>query len=480
VISTLPLRTRHARSIEAVLHKKQAINLQLNQVADAILLVIALYLCHAFRYWGTIYFDFPTRIPPFREFNWLLIVIVPLAPLLLEMQGYYKLSLTKSMMDTAAQIVRAGLWLFVAIGACVIFFRLHVPSRSVLLLFAPVAVIVLLLKERLLVHQLRRRAAQSDIRERVLLAGTPEDIQRLESSFTEDVLTEIVVVDRIDVEKQSIKDLVEALHRHAVGRVIFAGGQSHLGRIQEGIAACEDEGVEAMLAVDFFRTSIAKPGFTMLGGRPMLVFRSAPEFSWQIMLKEFIDRLGAFVGLIVLSPLFLFAAIMVRLSSPGPILFCQMRGGRHGRPFKMYKFRTMFTDAEMRRAELQAFNQMSGPVFKVDNDPRVTSFGRWLRKTSIDEFPQLFNVLRGEMSLVGPRPLPLYEVEQFADTRQRRRLSVKPGLTCLWQISGRNNVTNFEDWVRLDLEYIDNWSLWLDLKILFKTIPVVLLGLGAK
>jgi lipopolysaccharide/colanic/teichoic acid biosynthesis glycosyltransferase len=146
----------------------------------------------------------------------------------------------------------------------------------------------------------------------------------------------------------------------------------------------------------------------------------------------------------------------------------------------MLKFRTMVTDAEQRQHELAALNEMGGPVFKVTNDPRITPIGRFLRKYSIDEFPQLINVLRGEMSLVGPRPLPVHEVERFDDPAHRRRLSVKPGLTCLWQVSGRSDVRDFKDWVRLDLEYIDNWSFWLDLKILWRTIPVVLTGTGAK
>jgi lipopolysaccharide/colanic/teichoic acid biosynthesis glycosyltransferase len=146
----------------------------------------------------------------------------------------------------------------------------------------------------------------------------------------------------------------------------------------------------------------------------------------------------------------------------------------------MLKFRSMVTNAEQQKHELEVLNEMSGPVFKVTNDPRITAVGRVLRKFSIDEFPQLLNVLRAEMSLVGPRPLPLDEVRRFDDLAHRRRLSVKPGITCLWQVSGRNNVTDFRDWVRLDLEYIDNWSLWLDLKILARTIPVVLLGTGAK
>src|ERR1700716_3982278 len=164
----------------------------------------------------------------------------------------------------------------------------------------------------------------------------------------------------------------------------------------------------------------------------------------------------------------------------GPIIFRQHRAGRYGKPFVMHKFRSMANDAEMRRAELEPFNQMQGPVFKVESDPRITPFGRWLRRTSLDELPQLVNVLIGDMSLVGPRPLPLYEVEKFENTAQRRRLSVKPGLTCLWQISGRNQVRDFRDWVRLDLDSIDRWSLGLDFKILLRTIPAVILGLGAK
>jgi lipopolysaccharide/colanic/teichoic acid biosynthesis glycosyltransferase len=162
------------------------------------------------------------------------------------------------------------------------------------------------------------------------------------------------------------------------------------------------------------------------------------------------------------------------------VIFKQRRAGRHGRPFTMYKFRSMNTNAEMQRDELVRFNVMSGPVFKVDDDPRVTPLGRWLRKTSLDELPQLVNVLRGQMSIVGPRPLPVYEVEKFESMSHRRRLSMKPGLTCLWQIRGRNRVTDFADWVRMDLEYIDNWSLALDFAILLRTVPVVLFGAGAK
>jgi exopolysaccharide biosynthesis polyprenyl glycosylphosphotransferase len=240
------------------------------------------------------------------------------------------------------------------------------------------------------------------------------------------------------------------------------------------------EGVEAWLVADFFRTQISRTSFDDFYGRPVMVFRTTPEASWQSVAKRAMDFVGAIVALLLLSLPLALVSLLIKLSSPGPVLFHQMRSGLNGAPFTLYKFRTMVTNAEQLKHELEAMNEMRGPVFKVTKDPRITPLGKILRRYSIDEFPQLFNVLRGEMSLVGPRPLPVDEVRRFNDLSHRRRLSVRPGLTCLWQVSGRNQIIEFKDWVRLDLEYIDNWSLWLDLKILVRTIPVVLLGTGAK
>ena len=202
--------------------------------------------------------------------------------------------------------------------------------------------------------------------------------------------------------------------------------------------------------------------------------------SWALLVKSIIDRIVAVLALLVSAVPMLIVVLIIKMTSKGPPIFRQQRAGKHGKPFTMYKFRSMSDDAEQRQADLLPFNQMRGPVFKIAHDPRITPFGRWLRRTSIDEMPQLVNVLLGDMSLVGPRPLPLYEVEKFENTAQRRRLSVKPGLTCLWQIRGRNEVTDFRDWVKLDLEYIDKWSLGLDFKILVRTVPAVVFGLGAK
>jgi exopolysaccharide biosynthesis polyprenyl glycosylphosphotransferase len=344
------------------------------------------------------------------------------------------------------------------------------------MVFAPLG---LLSREAIYRDFYLRRLRRGAHGESIILAGTPQRMDELVEGLTPVQRLEINIAERIDLEASDTERLVEAMHRHSVGRVILAFDSHHSGRMQEAIAACETEGVEAWVAADFFRASIARPTYDALGPTPMLVFRVTPELSWAMLVKNVMDRVIAFVALLLLAPFLLIIALVIKFTSPGPVIFKQQRAGRHGKPFTMYKFRSMRTGAEMERDELMAYNQMSGPVFKIEKDPRITPFGAWLRRTSIDEFPQLFNVLLGQMSLVGPRPLPIYEVDNFELTAHRRRLSMKPGLTCLWQISGRNTVKNFNDWVKLDVEYIDNWSLGLDLGILFRTIPVVLFGKGA-
>lgn len=460
--------------------RKQELSLQFLQIVDGLLLVIAFWVAHTIRFLGTNWFVFDKPIGPFSDFQWLLFVILPFGPIILELQGFYSHPLQKTAAKSLSQLGRAAFWLGLLIACCAYFLRLDVPSRAVMPIFTVLATCTLLLRERLLILRLRSRAGSDELREPIILVGTPQDLHQLRHTFTPEERMELEVVQEIDIETQAINVLVEALHKHSVSRVIFAGGHSHLNRLQEGIAACEIEGVEAWLVADFVRTSIARPDFDVFGARPMLVFRTTPAVSWALLVKETVDRIGALIGLTLAAPLMGIIAIGIKLTSPGPIIFRQQRGGKNGRPFTMYKFRSMETNAAMRQAELAVYNQMSGPVFKIDKDPRITPFGRFLRKTSLDELPQFVNVLKGDMSLVGPRPLPLYEVEKFETTAQRRRLSMKPGLTCLWQIKGRNVITSFADWVRLDLEYIDNWSLWLDLKILVKTLPVVLFGSGAR
>ena len=195
-------------------------------------------------------------------------------------------------------------------------------------------------------------------------------------------------------------------------------------------------------------------------------------------LKRLMDVVLSSLALLLLSPVFLLTALLIKATSPGPVFFIQERVGLNKRRFRLYKFRTMVTDAEQRQAELEHLNEASGPVFKIKDDPRITAIGRFLRKTSLDELPQLINVLKGDMSLVGPRPLPVRDYKGFNEDWHRRRFSVRPGITCLWQVNGRSAI-GFDQWMKLDMDYIDQWSLWLDLKILLQTIPAALRGSGA-
>lgn len=243
-------------------------------------------------------------------------------------------------------------------------------------------------------------------------------------------------------------------------------------------ASCEEQGITVRVLNNIFDLKIAHCSAEELEGDSLITHSTAWAEGWPIFAKRVVDLIVSAIAVIVLAPLLIPVVILIKASSPGPVLFVQRRVGLRKRPFKLYKFRTMIVDAENRIAEIQHLNEVSGPVFKIKNDPRITPIGRFLRNTSIDELPQLINVLKGEMSLVGPRPLPLRDYEGFSEDWQRRRFSVKPGITCLWQVRGRSSIP-FEKWMELDLQYIEKWSLWLDFQILLRTIPAVLKGSGA-
>lgn len=244
------------------------------------------------------------------------------------------------------------------------------------------------------------------------------------------------------------------------------------------VALCEEQGVTTRILPDIFDLKLGRVRIEDVGGIAVMTTYTGAVQGWPIIAKRGADIFLSAVLLVGLGPLLLAVAVLIRLTSPGAALFTQDRLGLNKRRFKIYKFRTMTTDAEQKIKTLEHLNDVSGPVFKMKNDPRITKAGKVLRKMSIDELPQLFNVLKGDMSLVGPRPLPVRDYEGFNEDWQRRRFSVRPGITCLWQINGRSSLP-FEKWMQLDLQYIDKWSLWLDVKILFKTIPAVLKGAGA-
>ncbi|MDQ2855579.1 MAG: sugar transferase, partial [Acidobacteriota bacterium] len=254
--------------------------------------------------------------------------------------------------------------------------------------------------------------------------------------------------------------------------------KSQYAQIESAITLLEEQGIMVHLFSDLFPHKLARSRAWEFEGTPVLSLHSGPPLSWRTEAKRVIDVIGAFLLLIVSLPLFVLVAIAIKLESEGPVFFVQDRVGFNKRRFRMLKFRTMRRDAEQRMKEIEHLNEKTGPIFKIRNDPRVTRVGRWLRKTSIDELPQLVNVLLGDMSIVGPRPLSVRDALRMEEAWQKRRFSVKPGLTCLWQVSGRSNLS-FEQWMQLDLEYIDRWSLGLDWSILLRTIPAILLARGA-
>jgi len=241
------------------------------------------------------------------------------------------------------------------------------------------------------------------------------------------------------------------------------------------LSTCELQGITVRFLWQFFEPRLAKAKIESFHNMPVLTLESGTAGRGQHVIKRMLDVCVSASMLILLAPFLVLTALAIKLTSRGPAFFVQERVGFRKRTFRLYKFRTMVPDAELRLAEIEHLNEVSGPVFKIKNDPRVTRLGRILRRISIDELPQLWNVLKGDMSLVGPRPLPIRDCQGFEEDHHRRRFSVPPGLTCLWQVSGRSSIP-FEKWMQLDLKYIDNWSLWLDFKLLFWTVPVLLAG----
>jgi exopolysaccharide biosynthesis polyprenyl glycosylphosphotransferase len=268
-------------------------------------------------------------------------------------------------------------------------------------------------------------------------------------------------------------DLRALLAEHVIDEIHFAVESDELPSLEEVFLWCDEEGVCSRIAVDFFPHVNSDLALERIGSTPLLTFTAAPDDEVLLLAKRSMDVALSVLGLIVLSPFLILSAILIRFTSRGPIIFRQTRCGLNGRTFTLYKFRSMVADAEGRLAEVAHLSTRS-VVTKIRNDPRLTPVGKWLRRFSIDEIPQLVNVLRGDMSLVGPRPAVPGEVAQYKRW-QRRRLRMRPGLTCLWALNGRDEV-DFESWMRLDLQYIDNWSLGLDARIILLTIPQVLSG----
>ncbi|HSR69463.1 MAG TPA: sugar transferase [Acidobacteriota bacterium] len=375
-------------------------------------------------------------------------------------------------------------------GGFLFFFQLDV-SRPIWLAFIFFTGL-LMVGNRLLAHWVfRSRVLNEHNQIKILIVGTDKrarQVARILSGLRKwgyDVVGHLaqrgqpVELPRLNVLGR-LGDLPDLLRDEVViDEIIFVGSQKKDPEtFEQMIQLCEALGIRTRVAADFFPTSIAQVSLEYLDKLPLITFSTVPDHTMAMAGKRMLDFMVASAMLFLWSPLMLLVAVLIKFTSPGPVLYKQVRYGRFGRRFLLYKFRTMYDGAEDRLWELRHLNEMDGPVFKMRNDPRVTPLGRFLRMSSIDELPQLWNVIKGEMSMVGPRA-PLAEEVRHYTLRQRRRLSVKPGLTGLWQVSGRNDI-DFDRWMELDLEYIDNWTFWLDLRIMLRTIPAVFTARGAR
>jgi len=419
---------------------------------------------------------------------------------LLSYFGMYKSSGIRNIPDALYIVLETTVLGFVLFGSYIFIFRMQEDVSRLFMGFTFIIGAFLICSEKIFLRYLFVFLSKKGTNFKgvliafrsILVIGTGKRARKFLEIINRNPDWCIKVIGLVDINQEKIGEVISSykvigtfddipkiIHTNVVDEVVFIVPRAWLSKIETIMHFCEDEGLNVHLAVDLFELKFSKARQTDIGSFPLLTFESLHAEIEYVFIKRLFDFAISGIALLLLSPLFLFIAVAIKTTSQDSIFFKQERSSVYGRKFTFYKFRTMVVDAEARLNDLLKYNEMTGPVFKMTNDPRVTSIGKWLRKYSLDELPQLWNVFKGDMSLVGPRPPLLSEVEKY-DNWQRRKLSMRPGITCLWQVSGRNEIADFNEWMKLDLEYIDNWSLWLDFKILLRTIPVVFFGKGAK
>jgi len=482
-----------------MLKEKEVILKKTVLLLDAVLISAAFFVAYFMRVSFHLFYKwdlFPEKIAvaehsvSLSEYLVVLFLVVPLWCFVLHVNGMYTSMRTRRFHEILWIVLKASLFAVLGFGAIVFLFKLEFVSRLFFVIFVIFSLVFLVLEKILLLVAIRHVRRKGASFRQILIVGTgkrasnliriikehPEWGFRILGAIDDEPERGIKKVDSVDVVGP-INDLPGILHDNAVDEVIFVVPRSRLNYIEEAVLTCETEGVKASVAGDLFDMRIAQSRSSELNGIPLITFETTVAREWELFAKRIVDLVLSGLGVLVFSPILLGTAFLVKFTSKGPVLFKQKRLGLNGRKFNLYKFRTMFLDSEKDLAKMDVFNDSNGVDFKKRKFQYITPVGRFLRKFSIDELPQLFNVFVGHMSLVGPRPVVSEEVSQYKPW-QRRRMSMRPGITCLWQVNGRNKI-GFEEWMKLDLEYIDNWSPWIDFKILIKTIPVVLLGIGA-
>jgi exopolysaccharide biosynthesis polyprenyl glycosylphosphotransferase len=369
--------------------------------------------------------------------------------------------------------------------------KIHYVSRTVVMMFAALDFLALAGLRLGIVWYFRRSLRRGAHFHRVLIVGSGNRARRLAETLLQNSEWGIRIVGHLDPDPArvgesvlgasvigTVGDISSVLKENVIDEVILAVPRAMIQDADKIAHVCQEEGVTLCLMADVFDFHVARTRLVALGPIPLLTLEPVAQEEWKLLVKRVMDVVLAALMIPLLLPVMGLVAVAIKLDSPGPIFFMQERVGFRKRRFRMLKFRTMVAGADRLQATLEHLNEATGPIFKIANDPRHTRVGRFLRRSSLDELPQILHVLRGTMTLVGPRPMSLRDVDLFDQGIQRKRFSVKPGLTCLWQISGRSALP-FSRWLELDLQYIEHWSLGLDAKILFKTIPAVLSARGA-
>jgi len=428
----------------------------------------------------------------FASKYWQMIIGFPLLYLaVFSLNGVYRGYRTRTFKKFTWGVFVSTVWSTLASGSLIFLLKMELASRLFFSVYTLFAFVLVLSEKKLLLYVLDFVHSRGYNRENLLIVGTGKRARDFIRAIKLHSNWGLHIIGLIDDEHGlygkevdgyrvlgRIQDIPFIVKRLVIDRVIFVVPRLWLHRIEEAILACEEVGVSTSIALDLYNLHIARTRQTDFNGFPLLEFETFHAKEWQLFIKRIMDVVISLISLFIFSPLMILVALLIKLSSKGPVLFKQVRCGLNGRKFTVYKFRSMVVDAEAQKQALIDRNEMDGPVFKIRRDPRITRLGLILRKTSIDELPQFINVLMGDMSVVGPRPPLINEVEDYTFW-QRRRLSLKPGITCIWQVSGRNKI-GFDQWMKMDLEYIDNWSLWLDVRILIKTLFVVMVGYGAE
>jgi exopolysaccharide biosynthesis polyprenyl glycosylphosphotransferase len=472
---------------------RPAYHRRIAQAADAVTTAFSFLL--GYLVWNRLRLDFPAvfgrEIDLTGDHFWLVAAVSVASVVVLSKMNAYAYQRFTSLGNEIKMVLKTGLIGTLLVFAAIFVLRVGYIARTYVFIFFISNVICLMLEKVLMFKVAKKIRESGRNRKKIIVLGNGTmaygfvRIAEANLGWGLDIIGIVTLANGTEHREEihgkpllgRASEIQDVLHKHQVDEVIICASSNELGQVEAVLDVCEREGVQVRLNSDFFVRLAKKVSMDSIYGLPIISFVNVPDNEWALYAKRAMDFLIALIALVILAPAFFLIVLLIKLTSPGPIFYRWNVIGFNKKAFTSWKFRTMVVNADELKEQLVDRNEMSGPVFKIRDDPRITPVGKILRKYSLDELPQLFSVLKGDMSLVGPRPAGPHELTRY-ESWQRRKLSIKPGITCLWQASGRNNIRDFSEWCMLDLQYIDNWSLWLDIKILFKTATSVIRGTG--